>query len=861
MKKQLFVVTTALALTLQTTSQTIINAGPVCGTWTSAGSPYHIMGDIEVPIGGVLLIEPGVTVKIFSELSFKINGQLLAEGTENDSIFFIPVSPYYWKGLQILSSLDTCKLKYCSFSNFINRTSYNYGIRGGAVHVSNSKVIINNSNFSSNMLKNYNWEDYFFYGGAIFISSSFTLIQKCNFIGNNIYVVGSFFEGAYGGAIYAVDGNITIVESQIHNNYINLNGSGESMSISTQGGGIYTSGLVQNCLIYNNYCNCQSDAYSGLWASAQADCNGGGIYGGILKDNVIYNNSCLAEASAWGIMEAPANADAQSEGGGVFDAETIENNLIYSNLCNSHATAGGSGSSVSGATSNGGGIWGGYLKNNTILNNAIQATGGTTTLLGSGVFSGTLENCIIYNNTGASQISDAGVTYSCVQGGYTGQGNISSDPLFVNPSQNDYHLKQPPCQAQFSPCVDAGDPLSPLLQGTTRTDEYPDLGTIDMGFHYGLISPIVIADFNSDINCGTPPMVVNFFDKSYQYQMDSVKYEWDFENDGIIDSNEENPIWTFNENGLKTVKQKIIGYANDTLYLDSIIKENFIIVPDEFLVSGGFTINNNYGEYPLVVNFTDTSLITPCGEINQWKWDFENDGIFDSYGQNPFWIYSEPGKYSIKLIAGNSNFMDYDTILKTDFITVCSMVPGFYAEPLSGDVPLEVDFYDTSYIEYSQISTWQWDFQHDGLIDAYGPNPTWIYPGVGIYSVELRITDTSGQIWKSVVKEDYIQVNSITGLPNESLENINQKLKIFPNPFTNDLNIEFEFDNPEVVTIQIFDIAFKLVTKIAINEKVEIGKKTWKWECQTNNLRSGIYYISLKTSSGIQSIKKCIEVN
>ena len=116
----------------------------------------------------------------------------------------------------------------------------------------------------------------------------------------------------------------------------------------------------------------------------------------------------------------------------------------------------------------------------------------------------------------------------------------------------------------------------------------------------------------------------------------------------------------------------------------------------------------------------------------------------------------------VKLIAGNSNFMAYDTILKTNFITVCNMIPGFYAEPLSGDVPFEVNFFDTSLVEYTQISTWKWDLQHDGIIDAYGPNPTWTYPEAGIYSVELRITDTSGQIWKSVVKEDYIQVNSIT---------------------------------------------------------------------------------------------------
>ena len=91
MKKYIFMVTAALVLTIQTKSQTIINAGPVGGTWTASGSPYHIIGDIEVPAGNTLIIEPGVTVKIYSELSFKVYGQLLAEGTAANHIFFRPM--------------------------------------------------------------------------------------------------------------------------------------------------------------------------------------------------------------------------------------------------------------------------------------------------------------------------------------------------------------------------------------------------------------------------------------------------------------------------------------------------------------------------------------------------------------------------------------------------------------------------------------------------------------------------------------------------------------------------------------------------------------------------------------------------
>ena len=50
----------------------------------------------------------------------------------------------------------------------------------------------------------------------------------------------------------------------------------------------------------------------------------------------------------------------------------------------------------------------------------------------------------IYNSWGGSSV----VTYSDVQGGWSGEGNIDADPQFI--SSGNYHL------SQFSPCVDAG---------------------------------------------------------------------------------------------------------------------------------------------------------------------------------------------------------------------------------------------------------------------------------------------------------------------------------------------------------------------------------------------------------------------
>ena len=42
------------------------------------------------------------------------------------------------------------------------------------------------------------------------------------------------------------------------------------------------------------------------------------------------------------------------------------------------------------------------------------------------------------------------VTYSDIQGGRKGEGNIDADPLFVDPQDNDFHLQY------MSPCIDRG---------------------------------------------------------------------------------------------------------------------------------------------------------------------------------------------------------------------------------------------------------------------------------------------------------------------------------------------------------------------------------------------------------------------
>ena len=99
------------------------------------------------------------------------------------------------------------------------------------------------------------------------------------------------------------------------------------------------------------------------------------------------------------------------------------------------------------------------LTNCTFWGNTATSGGG---MLNDATSAPVLTNCILWGDTAGGLPSEiAGgspvVSYSDVQGGYPGTGNIDADPLFLNPSAGDYHL------GAGSPCIDVGYNAAPSL--------------------------------------------------------------------------------------------------------------------------------------------------------------------------------------------------------------------------------------------------------------------------------------------------------------------------------------------------------------------------------------------------------------
>ena len=211
---------------------------------------------------------------------------------------------------------------------------------------------------------------------------------------------------------------------------------------SIGGGGIFiaynSTAALNNCIISNN---------------VGIDSGGGVFNAGVLKmgNCTISNNN------------PNVNGSNASGGGGISNSGTA----ILSNCAVTGNTSGYGGidndgtltltnCTIAGNTAYYAG--GGIINSNALtLNNCTITQNISAEGRGSGIYSYgslTLTNDIVYGDT-VSEIDNEGttapvITFSDIQGGYAGTGNINADPLFVNAVGGDFHLKL------GSPCLGAG---------------------------------------------------------------------------------------------------------------------------------------------------------------------------------------------------------------------------------------------------------------------------------------------------------------------------------------------------------------------------------------------------------------------
>jgi PKD repeat protein len=267
-----------------------------------------------------------------------------------------------------------------------------------------------------------------------------------------------------------------------------------------------------------------------------------------------------------------------------------------------------------------------------------------------------------------------------------------------------------------------------------------------MSVKYTSASPkLPTADFKADVTNGTVPLTVNFTDQSTG---SPTSWLWDFDNDGTVDSTEQNPTHTYTAAGNYTVNLTVSNAGGN----DSEVKTDYIIVSEPLPGApvANFTATPTSGTAPLTVNFKDQST----GTVSSYAWDFNNDGNVDSSEQNPSYTYSTAGTYTVNLTVSNAGGSDSE--VKTGYIKVTGSSPGkpvaaFSTSPASGKAPLTVTFTDTS---TGTPTKWKWSFG-DGASSTI-QNPKHKYSKAGKYTVILTVTNAKGS--NTATETDYIKV-------------------------------------------------------------------------------------------------------
>lgn len=513
-----------LFLVIGSVVATEISGGSVSGDWYSSGNPYNINGEIYVDAVNSLTIHEGVEVVFQGYFKFIIYGSIEAIGTDIDSIRFTAADTVTgWRGLRFLNASGNSDINYCRIEHGHASGSYPSPDRnGGGIYCYNSNPEITNCTFYSNSASS----DSSAYGGALYIELCQPQIIQCRFIGNS--VSGTW---ARGGGIACVSASPTIEECNMSNNTGEYSsggifigpGSGSTIvncnisqnSAATCGGGL---GIVSGTMTIINGCTIMANTagtYGGGIACDSAsiavieDCAiigntapsyGGGIYCGDNSNpdicgNTIDGNTAAKGGGIYCNYSHPAvienhiiqNQTNSGYGGGIycnFSDPDIIKNTIYGNVA---VFGGGIRCWVSSPS----------ITGNTITGNWATYGGG----INSGGGTPEVVNCIIWGNS-MNQITEGlAITYSDIQGGWTGTGNIDLDPLFVSSAYHDYRL------SWGSPCIDSGDPFSPLD---------PDGTVCDMGaFCYDQSIPVRILLTPHDAPI-TIPAIGSSFDYTIQ---------------------------------------------------------------------------------------------------------------------------------------------------------------------------------------------------------------------------------------------------------------------------------------------------------------------------------------------------------
>jgi len=269
-------------------------------------------------------------------------------------------------------------------------------------------------------------------GCGIYVGGGSPLIQNNTITGNDQTGAG---DGGGGGGGILVSGSSSapadpqIIGNTITNNSVAGGGDGGGISVDYFSGPLIQGNLIQGNTAYNFGGGVALQSYNSP----------------VLVQNLILNNTSLGGGSGGGLYVS-ANNPTQ-----------VINNTIAANSAYDYTSA----------------VYvTGFGQNATFTNNIIVGLAGQNAVTCNSIYS-SVSPVFSYNDA----FSASGSAWVGICDATTNPGNLSSDPLFMSPANNDFHLQV------ASPAVNAGNNAAPSLPATDFDGNPRIVGTIDLGVY------------------------------------------------------------------------------------------------------------------------------------------------------------------------------------------------------------------------------------------------------------------------------------------------------------------------------------------------------------------------------------------
>lgn len=133
-------------------------------------------------------------------------------------------------------------------------------------------------------------------------------------------------------------------------------------------------------------------------------------------------------------------------------------------------------------------------------------------------------------------------------------------------------------------------------------------------------------------------------------------------------------------------------------------------------------------------------------------------------------------------------------------------------------------------------------------------------PGLGMTSSYTIVLDPAHPVYDSLnyavdSSSIYTVPTSSTGISNFTIAKEN-KFKVYPNPFKDNINVEYFIPAEANVKLEVFNVLGIKITSL-INSKQSAGNYKYNLNCQTNQLSSGIFFMTL-TIDGKSSTQRIV---